>query len=248
MVPGGLRMRDDNYGENQLEEDIKTLNGKLSILTGHKMRPYKNFGQYQNDLVWFTLLRNPQKRFVSHYLHDKAWTNNFAYSGYKDMQEKTIIEWEGIENYSNYQTKFLAGEENLDKAIEILENKMSWVGITEDFKEGIKSLKYFLDLKNLVPDEKRKKVNRNLLADEEKNKLLEKYEDFIREKNNLDNELYDYVKNNIWPQYKLSDNKSYGQKPIYKLRRYINLIHWQIVRQTKFRTSELNLANLKRFY
>lgn len=248
MVPGGLKFDDDNYGEKKFDEDFEKLNGNLSVITGHKVRPYLNFGKYQKQLQWFTFLRSPKKRFVSHYLHDKMRTNDFAHKGYSSMISKSIEEWEEITNNQNYQTRFLAGEENLDKAIEVLENKMNWVGITEEFEEGIKSLNYYLQIKKLVISEDQKKINRNLAQNNKKEKVLDKYSDFIEEKNNLDIELYRYTKKNIWPTYKMSADEIIDDKPLSEIKQLFNLLHWQFIRQTKFRTSEININNIKRFY
>ena len=76
-------------------------------------------------MSWFTFFRDPKKRYVSHYLHDFKWTEHFSYPRYKNMKERNIVEWEEVEGYGNYQTKFIAGEDNVDKAIEILETKIN---------------------------------------------------------------------------------------------------------------------------
>jgi len=62
------------------------------------------------------------------------------------MKEKGIVEWEELEGFSNYQTKFLAGEANYDKAVEILEKKMNWVGYAGEFEASMYSFKRHFNL------------------------------------------------------------------------------------------------------
>jgi len=142
IVPAGLKMDDDYYNKSKLKNDLDLFNQKLKIITGHPMRPYIDFGkEAEQAMSWFTFFREPKKRYVSHYLHDFNWTNNFSFRRYKHMKEKNIVEWEELEGFSNYQTKFLAGEDNVDKAIEILETKFSWLGLTEEYEISMESFK-----------------------------------------------------------------------------------------------------------
>ena len=55
------------------------------------------------------------------------------------MKEKSNVEWEELEGFSNYQTKFLAGEANYGKAIGIFEKKMNWVGYAGKFEASMYS-------------------------------------------------------------------------------------------------------------
>jgi hypothetical protein len=87
------------------------------------MRPYIDFGEHEKNMAWFTFFREPTKRFVSHYLHDYKWTNHFSLNSHKVMKNSSIIEWDKFYNFSNYQTRFIAGENNFDKAVELLEKK-----------------------------------------------------------------------------------------------------------------------------
>lgn len=97
------------------------------------------------------------------------------------MRNKSIVEWERIDNCSNYQTKFIAGEENLDKAIEILENKMQWVGITEELENSLCSFKNFFKFKDFVYEIK--PTNQSLTDFEERKQVADQYADFIQQQN-----------------------------------------------------------------
>ncbi len=153
-----------------------------------------------------------------------------------------------IDNSSNYQCKFLSGEANAQKAIDILESKFDWVGLTEDYKAGIKSFKNHFDVKDLYVEEK--VSNKSLTDTSEKQKIAETYKDFIYSQNIEDWKLYEYVKNNIWPRFKDHsaeevDVKSIKSNPI--LRKY-KLIEFQIDRQLSFNETNINSKNIKIFY
>ena len=250
IVPGGLRMDDDYYNQAKLKYDLDLFNRKLKIITGHPMRPYIDFGKEAEQVMsWFTFFRKPHTRYVSHYLHDLKWTNNFSSPRYRRMKEKSIVEWEELEGFSNYQTKFLAGEDNVDKAIDILENKFSWVGLTEEYETSLVSFKNYFDLHQLYIDARASNTN---LADEATKKAVhDTYADFIAEMNQNDIQLYKHVKDKIWPKYRklavdAEGNKSV--KPKGRIRRELNTILFQINRQIKVNETEVNLRNLKRFY
>ncbi|MDZ7755205.1 hypothetical protein [Rhodohalobacter sp.] len=113
IVPGGLKMGDDYYSETDFEKDLELFNKNLKIISGHPMRPYIDFGRFEDRMAWFTFFRKPQKRYVSHYLHDFKWTNEFAYRRYQQMKNKSIIEWEKIENYSKLSDKVFWQEKKI---------------------------------------------------------------------------------------------------------------------------------------
>jgi hypothetical protein len=163
------------------------------------------------------------------------------------MKNRSIIEWEKIQNNANYQTKFIAGETNFDKAVEILEQKMSWVGLTEENADSLCSFKQHFGLKNFYYDTQG--TNASLADKKEKEKVQKKFGDFINEQNQIDIRLYNYVKNNLWPRFKVENideckERSGKMKPI----RDFNMLMFQLQRQTKVRNTNLNLKNLNRFY
>lgn len=245
IVPGGLKMDHDYYDKDHFQSDLKKSNFHLQLIAGHPIRPYMDYGEYEKNMHWATILRKPAKRYVSHYFHDYKWSHNFAQKHYKNMKNSSIKEWEKLENYSNYQTKFIAGEENLDKAIEIIENKMKWVGLTEELENSFCSFKKEFGLKNFHYD--LGVTNPNLALKKEKQQVADHYSDFIEEQNQIDQKLYAYVKENIWPRFKV-DNLEGCNHDGGKLRRSLNTAMFQVNRQLKYKPTAINLKNLKRFY
>jgi hypothetical protein len=49
IVPGGVKKRYDWYGENELLKDLALFNNRLKIISGHPLRPYKNFGPIEKN-------------------------------------------------------------------------------------------------------------------------------------------------------------------------------------------------------
>jgi len=190
IVPGGLKMNDCYYTQEDFDKDYNKVSGRLEVITGHPLRPHIDFRLPNAELLWFTFLRDPTKRYLSHYLHDYEWSEKFKYRRYKSMQDKSIVEWEKIESYSNYQTKFIAGELNLDKAIEILETKMSWVGTANSYSESLLAFRGFFGLDHLYTNSS--KTNASLAKKQVKEETWNKYGDFISEQNQIDSQLYKY--------------------------------------------------------
>ena len=250
IVPGGLKMDDDYYDKSKLRNDLDLFNWNLKIITGHPMRPYIDFGEEaEKAMLWFTFFREPKKRYVSHYLHDFKWTNNFSSPRYKYMKDKSIVEWEELEGYANYQTKFLAGEDNVEKAIETLEAKFSWLGLTEEYETSMASFRTRFDLQDLYVITRA--ANTNLADRDTRQEVHETYSEFITEMNQNDMRLYEYVKNQIWPKYKklaASSESRKSVKPKGRVRRELNTVVFHINRQIKVNETEVSLRNLKRFY
>ena len=88
---------------------------------------------------WITFLRNPVDRFVSHFYYDWMRSKGFRYKKYSSMKGQSLEEWNSVENVGDYQTRFIAGENNIELAKEILAKQFSWVGITEEFGHAITS-------------------------------------------------------------------------------------------------------------
>ena len=249
IVPGGLSLRSkDMYNKHRLIEDYHKKKKELRVLIGHPVRPWIDLQTDDINLHWFTFVREPEKRYLSHFIHDYYKTNHFTHKKYKNMISKNILEWEKIDKNSNYQCKFLSNEPNAQKAIDILEEKFDWVGITEEYKNGIISFKDKFKLNDLYVEEI--KSNKSLASNEMKNQIVRNYKEFIYEKNVEDRKLYEYVKKNIWPKFSNVNDSGHNEVNVKSnsLVRSLNLIEFHIDRYKKFSKTEINLKNIKRFY
>ena len=101
---------------------------KLISLSGHSIRPWLDLGSFGEKLAFYTLLRNGTDRYISEYFHDSVRR------GFSDGFEA----WLDYEERWNFQTRALAGQMDLDAAKAILRERMSVVGILEDFPSFVK--------------------------------------------------------------------------------------------------------------
>jgi len=200
IIQGGSYLSEDALDREMLEKETQRIGPHLRVVSGHNLRPWRfmpnleNFSNYQ----WVTFLRNPASRFVSHYFYDFMRTDGFRYPKYDAMRDRSIEDWNSIENVSDYQTRFIAGVADVNKAKQILASQFKWVGLTELFPLSLVSFSqtfslHGLDLTNVKSNTRKK------------NTLLPKIEakdwDYIYHCNKLDNELYDFVLKNVWPKY-----------------------------------------------
>jgi hypothetical protein len=241
IVPGGLDLNAELYSEGKLNRDFDIFHEKLRVISGHPVRPFINYGAFEDQLIWVTFLRDPYKRFISHYLHDLNWTVHF-----KNMPDLSLHAWEQNFANGNYQVKFLAGEPNLQKAIDIIHEKIKVVGLTEFNKTSLCIFKTYLGLDNFHID--LSKTNSSLEKATRQKDLIKEEMDFIAEKNQLDRKLYDYILENVWPAQiaEVSDTCDAEGKP--RWIREWNMINFQIKRQMSYGTVKLNWKNAKRFY
>ena len=96
--------------------------------------------------------------------------------------------------------EMLAGEPNVDKAKETLASQFKFVGCTEEFESSLQMMKVALRLwgfetKLNTP----KMVMRDTSIKDEVYANFSKYEDLILSSNELDIELYDFFKKELWP-------------------------------------------------
>ncbi|MBW1673565.1 MAG: hypothetical protein JRJ45_07930 [Deltaproteobacteria bacterium] len=170
------------------------INPFIMCIAGHSVNPYGDLQEQFPNLLFITLLRNPLMRYLS----------RFQYLIDKMGKRFTFDEFLTYEEESNFQIKKIAGNESLDMAKAILKNSFL-VGVVEEFDEFLVLLKKKLEprifdpryeIKNITKD-KRKRQN-----------FLEMHKDYIVQRNQIDIELYRYVKEDLLPKAK----NAYGLK------------------------------------
>ncbi len=181
----------DKYGEMIFtNDDLKIylkLNPRLIAISGHYIRPYSLKKISGNDIA-ITFVRDPINRFLSGY--------NFGIE--KGNFNVSLEEWINNPQQKNYQTKFIAGEENLEKAKNICKNIINFVGISEKFDISLLLLKNIY-LENLnVYYQKKNVTNKKLIKIED---LSEKTLRKIKYINELDLELYHFINEEIFKNY-----------------------------------------------
>lgn len=183
------------------------LNPSAVSLAGHSIRLYHDPGiaRYP-ETGFYTILREPVSRYLS----------DFHHFGPCFSQVRNFDTWLSVSERQNFMTRAIAGEPNLNKAIDILHEKMALVGVMEAYDTFIHQLRLLF---YPLPMARRYQV-RNQSSDRYEgliNGLYERftkisthqhidfhydynaYRDAVAENNAIDSQLYTYVKNNILP-------------------------------------------------
>ena len=173
---------------------LRKLYPNLKSISGHRVVGYEDLKSKDQDLRYFTIMRDPVKASASSFQHKKQISGKSA----------SFEEWIQEDWTHNRQTKMIAGVEDVNEAVRIIEKKKIFVGLTEHFDESMILLKYLVarDLSisyrwvNVAPSSS---IAQNLLTSKRNLKILE-------EANQLDLELWNYIRTEIFPAYR----KEYG--------------------------------------
>ena len=174
---------------------------KIELIKGHTYIGWHEI--LPQKVTYFTLLRNPIDRFISHYYYIK---NLPTHPLYTLINEKNIslTDYAFMQGEDNGQTRFLAtaidnGEieyrseecstEILDKAKENLQKYCAVVGIVEDFDKTLLLLKKKFGWSNIFYVVKNKNKSRRSKREISKETLK-----IIEKQHEYDLELYDYSK------------------------------------------------------
>lgn len=171
--------------------DMKILlriNPFLQCIAGHAVCPHSDLSLEYPTLRYITLLRNPVKRYISQY---RYWNRCLGKNKKFEMFLDHEASW-------NFQSKKIAGCDDLSLAKEILSSRFLLVGVVEEFDEFLMLLK-----KKLLPYEfDPHYIEKNIAScnQDSENDILEKYESEIRDRNETDIALYEHVKHLILPR------------------------------------------------
>jgi len=177
------------YDEKSLDYDFRLL-PRLQAIGGHGLRPFLDLGIHADDFKWVTMLRDPVERVISHYVYDVQ---------IKKGSWASMNEWLD-DDHGNYQCRWLAGEADADKAIQVIRQRFVSVGLQEHFQDSIRHLSEVLGWPHAVcsrrPVNATREDDLKIQARDEARKLLP----LIEESNAEDMKLYAWVKNDLWPQ------------------------------------------------
>ncbi len=166
-------------------EFAKKIFRKPLAVTGHNLvDPVSNLEGIEVRLI--TVLRDPLTRCAAHYQD----------SVLRGRLKMTFAEWISQEENQNLSVKIISGSDDLKRARYLLQEKFTFIGITEHFENSLKLLKIQLNEPlNLayarLITAKDNRIKNELLKDTSSLALLKKY-------NQLDQELYNYALNEIF--------------------------------------------------
>ncbi|MBJ90404.1 MAG: hypothetical protein CMO98_11170 [Woeseia sp.] len=195
-------------GHNFTNRDLDTylkLNPFLKAIGGHACLPTENLLQRHQTIKFITQVREPVSRVLSQY---RFWINrmNRSLSIHDFLSDPTT---------HNYQVKKIAGEVNLDKAKAVISEHFLLVSTVDQFNEFIVLLGAALS----VPYQNLTYKRRNIAESTPQEKIDTNINSQIYEQNQLDKDLYDWVKTTLMPKYQSNYRGNYGLD----LNRYIEL-------------------------
>jgi hypothetical protein len=178
------------YCAADLAADLR-LNPLVRSIAGHWLRPFTDFGRFESQLRWYTFLRDPIPRVLSHYQY------HVEHMGVT----RPLADWlRANPVQQNWQTRYLAGAADLDTARRTLEQRYAFVGLTERFDESLVLMRHCLGLSTMrLTYGKPHNVAR---SDVRKARVLEEFHahrDVILELNALDLELYRFAVEQVYP-------------------------------------------------
>lgn len=110
---------------------ILNLAPRASGLGGHSLQPWVDFAHHcRRDLRWFTFVRDPVSRLLSHLNHQRLHMG----------LPWSFDEFIGDPRFHNVQTVRIAGGPWVDRAISILREKFFYVGIAEEYRQSVGEL------------------------------------------------------------------------------------------------------------
>jgi hypothetical protein len=178
-------------------ERARRLYPKLQSIAGHSVKPYEELGEMCPQIRFFTILRDPAKRYLSHFLNRARVYTREAFD-----------EWVSMPWTQNWQTKVIAGVPDADKAIEMIRQRIGFVGLTERFDESLVLLGQWLAEPSFCGEYRRvnqlseKRRPRDIERERTDTSYLktEYARRRIAEANAEDQKVYDFVTTNVYPR------------------------------------------------
>lgn len=202
---------------------VKSVLPGLKSIAGHKVRPYSDLNAYDDNIKYFTFLREPISRCVSQY----------QYEVHNNITELNFDSWINRNEITNWQTKMLSSfsDPNIKDAIFAVDNILFYVGLVEYFDRSLCELK---ELLSGMYDIELVGFHKNQAKSNTIKKRILKNEDYLgrlKEANQKDIVLYEYVLKHIFKSNKIINNNSSSMIPdiqiipfYNKLTGYFNLL------------------------
>jgi hypothetical protein len=167
----------------------RRINPFVACIGGHSVKPYIDFGGAELDVAYITLLRDPVQRYLSQYNY---WVKKLG-------KEISFSEYLELPWPQNFQTKKIAGKEDVDLAKEYLADRFFLVGLVERFDEFLLALQRKLRPHAFDP----RYETKNVLSSSTRPPVVldDRVRDAVVARNRLDIELYDFAKNELVPKY-----------------------------------------------
>lgn len=224
VEPWHAPWNDPPFSSDDLQR-LRKLYPHLESIAGHRITGYVDLHENGTEFKYFSFMRDPLKTCASRFQY------NIQYRKKKNL---VFEEWIQKDWTRNHQTKMFAGTADVKKAIQIIKNKNIFIGLTEQFDESMMLLKALM-AKNLnisyqpVNVARKNSIAQTLLSNEKTKQML-------IEANQADLELYDFVKNELYPGFQ----REYGPKLEFDVANYHN-------RDKIFNNRNITLSRIKQY-
>ncbi len=167
-----------------LAEEVLRLGKILKFSQGFGGHTVRNYLGYESVLgrkvKYITFLRDPVKRYISHYNYQKNIMGI----------DWSLDDFLAEEKFSNFMTKRITGSYDLERAKKQLTTSFSFVGLTEYFDQSLLIMKYRLFDECFGLSYQKRNVARPYQPES----LSEKHIQHVKQNNQLDLELYEHAK------------------------------------------------------
>jgi len=163
----------------------------LNSITGHSLRPWVE--DLPNSINYFTILRDPLQRCLSHYQHVKR-------ANRRKGGDITFEEFMQNERYRDRQVRHIAGVPDIEKAKAIVKERFFFVGLLESFDESMRILQKLLPFPITLQYQPRHVAKDNTAKQEVLNNADSR--ELLNRGNQLDLELYNFVRDELYPAYR----------------------------------------------
>jgi hypothetical protein len=161
----------------------------LGCIGGHAVKPTEDILRQMPGIRFFTFLRDPVERYYSHY---RYWTRRLGRDlSLEDFLDKPLS-W-------NFQTAKIAGSQDVELAKRILADHFLLAGLVEQFDLSLILLRRAIDFTDL--DIRYDVANQGVVKPKD-TVMLDRYRNRIADVNELDIELYAYVRDVLFARYR----------------------------------------------
>lgn len=209
--------------------DLKRLRKfypNLESIAGHRITGYADLQDNSTEFKYFTLMRDPLTSCAS----------RFQYKVQVSGQKNLVFEkWIQQDWTRNHQTKWIAGVDDVDKAIRIIQDKNIFVGLAERFDESMVLLKALMANELNISYRQVNVARKNTI----KERLLstESTRQILIESQKADQELYNFIRHELYPTYQ----REYGPSL------EADVADYQKTRDNDFNNRNLTLSRLKQY-
>jgi hypothetical protein len=205
---------------------VRRLYPNLKSIAGHRVSAFNDLHANGTEFKYFTLVRDPVKLCASRFQF------KVQISGKENLEFEKWIQQDWPRNH---QTKMLAGATDVNEAIRIIKEKNIFVGMTERFDESMVLLKALVANElnisyrpvNVAP---KNSIKERLLSNKRTRQML-------IESQQADLELYNYVKQELYPAFR----REYGPSL------EADVAAYQRTRSNTFNNLNLTLCRMKHY-